>query len=96
MKEPRKVSREYSFSQKAFADLQQWIKEDAEMAEKITDFVEECTRTPFTGRGKPEPLKHGEYKTYWSRRLADDHRLIYKVDDNYVYVVSCHGHYKDK
>lgn len=48
----------------------------------------------FTGLDKPEPLK-GNYKGFWSRRINDEHRLIYKVEDGLIFIVSCFGHYDD-
>jgi len=89
-------SREFTFTRKAFEQLSEWIQADKKLAKKITDLVEECSRTPFTGTGKPEPLKGKELRNYWSRRITDEHRLVYKVDDDTVYIVSCKGHYSDK
>jgi toxin YoeB len=53
----------------------------------------ETSKTPFDGIGKPEPLKN-ELKGYWSRRLTDEHRLVYKVTDQQIIIVSCKYHYK--
>lgn len=50
-------------------------------------------RTPFDGKGKPEPLKH-QYKGYWSRRINQEHRLVYKATDDEIVVISCEGHYE--
>ncbi|RYC70855.1 Txe/YoeB family addiction module toxin [Spirosoma sordidisoli] len=96
MKSQRSVKRDITFSLKALGDLQSWMTENPKIAQKIAEFAEECARTPFDGKGKPEPLKHGIYKTYWSRRLETGHRFIYKVDDSAVYIASCKGHYDDK
>lgn len=59
---------------------------------KITLLLEELTRNPFTGLGKPEPLKHN-LAGYWSRRIDKEHRLIYELKDNIVFVLSAKGHY---
>ena len=59
---------------------------------KILTFLEELTQHPFTGTGKPEPLKY-EYSGYYSRRINHEHRLIYKVNENTVYIASAYGHY---
>ncbi|WP_310586582.1 Txe/YoeB family addiction module toxin [Runella limosa] len=60
---------------------------------RLVELIEEVKRTPFVGKGKPEPLK-GDLKGYWSRRITDEHRLVYKVDDQRVTIVACRGHYK--
>jgi toxin YoeB len=53
----------------------------------------ETLRTPFSGLGKPEPLKH-ELRGYWSRRINDEHRLVYKVDDEAITIIACRYHYR--
>jgi toxin YoeB len=60
---------------------------------KILRLIEECKRAPFKGIGKPEALK-GDFKGYWSRRLNDTDRLIYKVDEENIFIASILGHYK--
>ena len=85
-------SRSVNFSVDALEHLKFFIKTAPRLATKITEFLEECARTPFEGKGKPEPLK-GNYSGYWSRRINEEHRLIYRVDDQFVYVLSCRGHY---
>lgn len=55
--------------------------------------MENVSRTPFRGLGKPEPLKN-DLSGYWSRRINDRHRLIYRVDSDNIYVISCRYHYK--
>jgi toxin YoeB len=52
-------------------------------------------RTPFTGRGKPEPLKQ-DRKGFWSRRITQEHRLVYKISGDTLYIVQCRFHYDDK
>ncbi len=89
-------SRNYNFAPEAFEQLGQWIQNDKKIAKRIYDLAEECSRTPFTGTGKPEPLKGKQYKGYWSRRITEEHRLIYRVDDEFVFILSCYGHYNDK
>jgi toxin YoeB len=60
---------------------------------KIFRLIEECRRTPFKGIGKPEALK-GDFKGYWSRRINETDRLIYRVEEDIIYIVSILGHYK--
>ena len=82
-----------SFTQIAFEDYQNWSKNDKLIFKKINTLIKEILRTPFTGTGKPEPLKH-ELSGYWSRRINDEHRLVYKVEEYEVLVISCMYHYK--
>ena len=70
-----------SFSPKAFTEYQNWIKNDKKISLRIGDLIKDILRNPFTGIRKPERLKY-EFKGYWSRRINDEHRLIYKVEPN--------------
>ena len=68
--------------------------EDKKLAYKVWDLVLDILKTPFSGIGKPEALK-GDMSGYWSRRINQKHRLIYKVAATTVFLVSCYGHYDD-
>lgn len=81
------------FQQSAFNDYQQWALDDKKIFLKIGGFIKEITRTPFTGTGKPEPLK-GNLSGFWSRRITDEHRLVYKVEKDVLYIAGCKSHYK--
>jgi len=81
------------FQQSAFNDYQQWAVDDKKIFSKIGDLIKEITRTPFTGTGKPEPLK-GNLSGFWSRRITDEHRLVYKVEKDILYIAGCKSHYK--
>lgn len=81
-----------SFSETAMQHLLFWISEDKKMAVKILKLIEEIKRNHFVGIGKPEPLK-GDFKGYWSRRIDDEHRLVYKIENGQVIVHSCRFHY---
>ncbi len=70
-----------SFSPKAFTEYQNWIKNDKKISLRIGDLIKDIIRNPFTGIGKPERLKY-EFKGYWSKRINDEHWLIYKVEPN--------------
>jgi len=83
------------FHQSAFADYQQWASGDIAVFKKITALIKEITRTPFTGTGKPEPLR-GSLSGFWSRRITETHRLVYKVEQNLLVIASCKSHYNDK
>lgn len=83
------------FHPSAFNDYQQWAVDDKNIFSKINSLIKEITRTPFTGTGKPEPLK-GNLSGFWSRRITDKHRLVYKVEHDVVIIAGCKSHYTDK
>jgi len=80
------------FDQNAFDDLRYWVEIDRKKAQKILSLIEEIKRTPFTGTGKPEPLKHTLEKC-WSRRIDHEHRLVYTIEDKKIRILSCRYHY---
>ena len=82
-----------AFYKVAYEDYNRWEETDKKVFRRIKDLIKDISRTPFEGIGKPEPLKH-ELSGYWSRRITDEHRLVYKVSDNTVYILSCRKHYK--
>ena len=77
----------------AFEHYQHWQETDRKILRKLNQLLRECQRTPFEGTGKPEPLK-GEFGGFWSRRITQEHRLVYEVDNNNVFVTSCRYHYE--
>lgn len=77
----------------AFEEYQYWINNDRKTALRIGDLIKDILRDPFRGIGKPEPLKH-QFKGYWSRRIDHEHRLIYKITDSSIVIISCFSHYK--
>jgi toxin YoeB len=82
------------FTGKAYTDFIEWSKTDRKIFEKISILIEETSRTPFKGMGKPEALRH-QLKGYWSRRITEEHRLVYKVIGNEVQIISCKYHYQE-
>ncbi|MBQ2315277.1 MAG: Txe/YoeB family addiction module toxin [Treponema sp.] len=82
-----------SFTLSAFEDYQHWAKDDKTVFRKINSLIKEILRTPFAGTGKPEPLKH-ELSGFWSRRITEEHRLVYKVEKDELMIVSCKYHYE--
>ena len=76
----------------AWDDYLYWQKNDKKVLRKINTLVKEILRTPFAGTGKPEPLKHA-LEGYWSRRITQEHRLIYKVSGDSLYIIQCRYHY---
>lgn len=73
-------------------DYQFWIASDKKIVKRINHLIKDSQRAPFSGIGKPEPLKLN-LTGYWSRRITDEHRLVYKVEDNVLYIVQCRYHY---
>lgn len=82
-----------AFYKTAYEDYNHWEETDKKVFRRIKDLIKDISRNPFEGIGKPEPLKH-ELAGYWSRRITDTHRLVYKVTNNTVYILSCKEHYK--
>jgi toxin YoeB len=85
--------RDVSFTAKGWSDLIEWSKNDRKIFEKISILIEESSKNPLKGTGKPEPLKH-HLKGYWSRRITDEHRLVYSISDSEIKIVSCKYHYQ--
>jgi toxin YoeB len=83
------------FESDAQEDLFHWAKVDIKILRKIIDLIEDTQSHPFNGKGKPEPLKH-DLKGFWSRRITDEHRMVYQVTDEEVIVIQCRFHYSDK
>ena len=84
--------RSIEFLPAAFSEYQQWIELDRKVALRIGDLIRDILRNPFDGIGKPEALRY-EFKGYWSRRIDREHRLIYKITETSVIIVSCYSHY---
>jgi len=82
-----------AFHADAFTDFTNWANENAKVFERIRLLIKEAARTPFEGVGKPEPLKH-QAKGCWSRRINDEHRLVYSVTDEMIIILSCKYHYE--
>ena len=80
------------FDPHAFEDLAWWVDKDRKKTRKIIKLIQEIQRNPFTGTGKPEPLKH-ELAGCWSRRIDQEHRLVYEVFDDKIRILACRFHY---
>ena len=80
------------FSDKAWEEYMYWQNSDKQILKKINQLIKDIKREPFEGIGKPEPLKY-ELSGFWSRRISDEHRLIYEVSESYISIVSCRFHY---
>ena len=80
------------FSEHAWNDDLYWQRADRKILKRINVLIQDIARSPFQGLGKPEPLKHGLAR-YWSRRINDEHRLVYKVEGDSVFLAQCRYHY---
>lgn len=84
--------RSISFDPDVWDDFLFWLVSDRRMARRITRLIAEIQRDPFAGIGKPEPLK-GELSGYWSRRIDDEHRLVYRANDAKVKILTARYRY---
>ena len=82
----------YIFVDESWADYLYWQKTNKKNLKRINELIKDISRNPFSGIGKPEPLKH-KYKGYWYRRIDGEHRLIYQVKDEEIRIVKCRFHY---
>jgi len=82
----------YSFTDEAWEEYLAWQQHDKKMLERINKLIQEVARNLFAGIGKPEPLKHA-LSGYWSRRINDEHRMVYKVEGNTLYIAQLKYHY---
>ena len=82
-----------SWTDEAWSDYLYWQQEDRKILGRINTLLKDIDRNGYTGIGKPEPLKH-EFSRYWSRRITDEHRLVYRIEDEHIIIVSCRKHYE--
>ena len=80
------------FSEHAWEDYLSWQRTDAKTLRRINRLIGEILRTPFEGTGRPEPLKHA-LSGYWSRRINDEHRIVYRVSEDEVQIAQLRYHY---
>lgn len=80
------------FSDESWDDYIYWQKTDKKNLKRINALIKEIKRNPFDGIGKPEPLKH-QLRGCWSRRIDNEHRLVYEVMEDVIMIVSCRFHY---
>jgi toxin YoeB len=87
--------KKYIFHKDAFEDFVNWSIVNKNVFKRIAELLKDIGRNSFEGIGKPEPLKHN-LKGCWSRRITDEHRLVYDIDiDGNILIISCKGHYND-
>ena len=80
------------FAEQAWEDHLHWQATDRKILKRVNALIKEVARTPFEGTGKPEALKHA-LAGYWSRRINDEHRMVYKVDGNALLIAQLRYHY---
>lgn len=77
---------------RAWEDYLSWQTQDKKLLRRINELIKDTEREPFSGLGKPEPLR-GELSGFWSRRIDDCNRLVYRVNNGVLEILSCKGHY---
>ena len=82
------------FTERAFEEYLYWQSQDKRILKRINALLKDIARSPFDGIGKPEGLR-GNLTGYWSRRIDDTHRLVYRVQPDLIEVYQCKGHYDD-
>ena len=82
-----------SFVEEGWEDYNYWMRNDKKIFKKLQNLIKDTLRNPFSGIGKPEPLK-GNLSGYWSKRITNEHRLVYKVETEQLIIIACRFHYK--
>ncbi|WP_138513828.1 Txe/YoeB family addiction module toxin [Rhodoferax bucti] len=90
MSEPRLVKLTWTIA--AWADYEWWQGQDKKTLRRINQLIQECLRHPFDGIGKPEPLREN-LSGFWSRRIDQEHRLVYRADGENLIIIACRYHY---
>jgi toxin YoeB len=80
------------FADRGWEDFTYWVENDRKLAARIVRLIKDIERQPFEGLGKPEPLRH-DLTGFWSRRITDEHRLVYAVDKERVLIAQARYHY---
>ena len=80
------------WADEAWEDYLYWQQTDKRVLKRVNELIKDIRRNPFEGIGKPEPLKH-QWAGYWSRRITEEHRLVYKYEDETVSIAQCRYHY---
>lgn len=80
------------FHDDAWDDYLYWHGQDRQTLKRLNKLIVECVRSPFSGTGKPEPLR-GEFSGWWSRRIDEEHRLVYRMDEGNLVIAQCRYHY---
>lgn len=83
------------FADQAWDDVCHWVSADRKILKRLIRLIDECRSTPFEGIGKPEPLREN-LSGYWSRRITDEHRLVYKVSKDELWIAQARYHYSKR
>lgn len=83
------------WSEVAWDDYLYWQEHDLKILARVNELIKDCERNGYKGLGKPEPLRH-DLSGYWSRRIDDTNRLVYKISGNNLEIAQCKTHYKKK
>ncbi|MBM6821316.1 Txe/YoeB family addiction module toxin [Fusobacterium mortiferum] len=84
-----------AWSDEAWEDFQYWLQNDKKTLKRILLIIQDIDRNGYTGIGKPEPLKHN-LSGYWSRRIDEANRIVYKIENDIIKIAQCGSHYRDK
>lgn len=84
----------FLFTEDAWADYVYWQTQDKKVLKRINQLLQDIERNGYSGIGKPEPLR-GNLAGFWSRRIDDEHRIVYRVSEDRVEIIQCRGHYDD-
>ena len=82
-----------TWDDRGWDDYQYWITHDKKILKRVNQLIKDIERNGYDGIGKPEPLKH-EFQGYWSRRIDDMHRLVYRIEGDSIYIAACRFHYE--
>ena len=84
-----------SWTDEAWEDFEYWTDQDKKTLRRIKELLKDIDRNGYKGKGHPEPLK-GDLSGYWSRRIDEKNRIVYKIDGDVIRIVQCGSHYRDK
>lgn len=85
-------AKQIAWTNEAWSDYLYWQSQDRKTLKRINQLITDAQRTPFAGIGKPEPLK-GSLQGFWSRRIDETNRLVYRVDETQLVIIACRYHY---
>ena len=84
----------FLFTEDSWEDYLYWQTQDKKILKRINQLLQDIERNGYNGIGKPEPLR-GDLSGFWSRRIDDEHRIVYRVTEDRVEIIQCRGHYDD-
>ena len=84
----------FLFTEDAWADYLYWQSQDKKTLKRINQLLQDIERNGHSGIGKPEPLR-GDLSGFWSRRIDDEHRIVYRISEDRIEIIQCRGHYHD-